>query len=64
MESLRMQTKEILEAISGDSETDDDEETEPVAAISVHLADINYSCVVSTLKNSLKYAKIGTRLKR
>ena len=32
-------TKEILEAVSGDSNTDYDKEMEPVAAISVHLAD-------------------------
>ena len=33
-------TREILEAVSGDSNIDDDEEMEPVAAIAVHLADI------------------------
>ena len=33
-------TKEILEAVSGDSNSDDDEELEPVAAIPAHLADI------------------------
>ena len=32
-------TKEILEAVSGDSNTDYDEEMEPVAAIPAHLAD-------------------------
>ena len=32
-------TKEILEAISGDSDTDYDEEMEPVAAIPAHLAE-------------------------
>ena len=31
-------TKEILEAVSGDSNTDYDEEAEPVAAIPEHLA--------------------------
>ena len=30
-------TKEILEAVSGDSNTDYDEEMEPVAAIPMHL---------------------------
>ena len=30
----------VLEAVSGDSDTDDDEEMEPVAAIPMHLADI------------------------
>ena len=30
-------TKEILEAVSGDSNTDYDEEMEPVAAIPAHL---------------------------
>ena len=33
-------TREILEAVSGDSNIDDDEEMEPVAAIAAHLADI------------------------
>ena len=33
-------TREILEAVSGDSNIGDDEEMEPVAAIAVHLADI------------------------
>ena len=33
-------TREILEALSGDSNIDDDEEMESVAAIAVHLADI------------------------
>ena len=33
-------TKEILEAVSGDSNIGDDEEMEPVAAIAAHLADI------------------------
>ena len=33
-------TKEILEAVSGDSDSDNDEEMEPVAAIPAHLADI------------------------
>ena len=33
-------TKEILEAVSGDSDVDDDEEMEPVAAIATHLADM------------------------
>ena len=32
-------TKEILEAVSGDSNTDYDEEMEPVAAIPEHIAD-------------------------
>ena len=32
-------TKEILEAVSGDSNTNYDEEMEPVAAIPTHLAD-------------------------
>ena len=32
-------TKEIHEAVSGDSNTDYDEEMEPVAAIPAHLAD-------------------------
>ena len=32
-------TKEILEAVSGDSNTDYDEEMEPVAAIPAHIAD-------------------------
>ena len=32
-------TKEILEAVSGDSDTDDDEDMEPVATIPAHLAD-------------------------
>ena len=32
-------TKEILEALSGDSNTDYDEEMEPVVAIPAHLAD-------------------------
>ena len=31
-------TKEILEAVSGDSSTDYDEEMEPVVAIPAHLA--------------------------
>ena len=35
-------TKEILEAVSGDSNTDYDEEMEPVAAIPAHLADNFY----------------------
>ena len=34
-------TREILEAVSGDSNIDDDEELEPVAAIAAHLADIS-----------------------
>ena len=33
-------TREILEAVSGDSNIYDDEEMEPVAAIAAHLADI------------------------
>ena len=33
-------TREILEAVSGDSNIDDDEEMEPVVAIAAHLADI------------------------
>ena len=33
-------TREILEAVSGDSNIDNDEEMEPVAAIAAHLADI------------------------
>ena len=33
-------TREILEAVSGDSNIDDDKEMEPVAAIVAHLADI------------------------
>ena len=33
-------TREILEAVSGDSNIGDDEEMEPVAAIAAHLADI------------------------
>ena len=33
-------TREILEAVSGDSNIDDDEVLEPVAAIAAHLADI------------------------
>ena len=33
-------TREILEAVSGDSNIVDDEEMEPVAAIAAHLADI------------------------
>ena len=33
-------TREILEAVSGDTNIDDDEEMEPVAAIAAHLADI------------------------
>ena len=33
-------TKEILEAISGDSDNDDDEAMEPVATIPSHLTDI------------------------
>ena len=33
-------TREILEAVSGYSNIDDDEEMEPVAAIATHLADI------------------------
>ena len=33
-------TREILEAVSGDSNIDDDKEMEPVAAIAGHLADI------------------------
>ena len=33
-------TREILEAESGDSNIDYDEEMEPVAAIAAHLADI------------------------
>ena len=36
-------TKEILEAVSGDSDIDDDEEMEPVAAIAALLADIIHS---------------------
>ena len=32
-------TKEILEAVSGDSDIDYDEEMKPVAAIPAHLAD-------------------------
>ena len=35
-------TKEILEAVSGDSNTDFDEEMEPVAAIPAHLA-VNFN---------------------
>ena len=33
-------TKEILKAVSGDSNTDYDEEMEPISAIPAHLADI------------------------
>ena len=33
-------TREILEAVSGDSNIDDDEEMEPVASIAAHLVDI------------------------
>ena len=33
-------TREILEAVSGDSNIDDDEEIEPVVARAAHLADI------------------------
>ena len=33
-------TREILEAVSGDSNIGDDEEMEPLAAIAAHLADI------------------------
>ena len=33
-------TRKILEAVSGYSNIDDDEEMEPVAAIAAHLADI------------------------
>ena len=33
-------TREILEAVPGDSNIGDDEEMEPVAAIAAHLADI------------------------
>ena len=33
-------TREILEAVSGDSNIDDDEVMEPVAAIAAYLADI------------------------
>ena len=33
-------TREILEAVSGDSNVGDDEEMEPLAAIAPHLADI------------------------
>ena len=33
-------TWEILEAVSGDFNIDDDKEMEPVAAIAAHLADI------------------------
>ena len=33
-------TREILEAVSGDSNIEDNEEMEPVAAIAAHLADI------------------------
>ena len=33
-------TREILEAVSGDSNIGDDEEMEPVEAIAAHLADI------------------------
>ena len=33
-------TREILQAVSGDSNIDNDEEMEPVAAIAAHLADI------------------------
>ena len=33
-------TREILEAVSGDTNIDDDEEMEPVAATAAHLADI------------------------
>ena len=33
-------TKEILEAISGDSDTDYDEEMEPVTAMPAHLAEL------------------------
>ena len=33
-------TREILEAVSGDSNIDDDEEMEPVAAIVAYLANI------------------------
>ena len=39
-------TKQILEAVSGDSNTDYDEEMEPVAAIPAHIADnFHTSCV-------------------
>ena len=40
METLRM---EIPEAVSGDTNIDDDEEMEPVAAIAAHLADIIFN---------------------
>ena len=33
-------TREILEAVSGDSNIDDDKEMEPVAVIATHLSDI------------------------
>ena len=33
-------TREILGAVSGDSNIDNDEDMEPVAAIAAHLADI------------------------
>ena len=33
-------TRDILEAVSGDSNIGDDEEMEPLAAIAAHLADI------------------------
>ena len=47
-------TKEILEAVSGDSNTDYDEEMEPVAAIPpTHLADnfnnFNFRCLFTQL---------------
>ena len=74
-------TKEILEAVSGDSNTDYDEKMEPVAAIPAHLADNFHSfndihgsppsgdlclhiLLLAIFPNSLKFAKIGTRLKR
>ena len=56
MESLRMRTKEILEAVSGDSDTDDDEEMEPVAAIPAH--PIHNFNDIHVLFQHLKIAKI------
>ena len=41
--SIEDATKVILEAVSGDSDIDDDEEMEPVAAIAAHLADLIYN---------------------
>ena len=70
-------TREILEAVSGDSNIGDDEEMEPVAAIAAHLADIIHNfndihafssknCLLADtiISNFSKFAKIGTRLER